>query len=52
MRVADRDGERVGRISTLRLRCRQQHADHHLHLLLAGMAGADTDFLIRFAGYS
>ena len=40
MRVADRNGERVGRIGCVGKTTRQQDAHHHFDLLLAGMAGA------------
>ena len=45
MRVADRDGERVGGVFRLRIGFRQQHADHHADLRLLAVAGADDRLL-------
>ena len=45
MRVRHRDGERVGGIVGSRVGLRQQHADHHAHLRLVAVAGADDALL-------
>ena len=45
MRVADRDGQRVGGVLALRIGLRQQHADHHADLRLLAVAGADHGLL-------
>ena len=50
MRVGDRDGERVGGVLGLRLGLRQQHADHHAHLRLLAVAGADNALLHDVGG--
>ena len=45
MRVRDRDGERIGGIVRGRIGLGQQHADHHAHLRLVAVAGADDRLL-------
>jgi len=50
MRMADRDGQRVGRVGGGDRAARQQPAHHHLHLLLVGMAGPDHRFLDEIGG--
>ena len=50
MRVADGDGQRVGRVGALEVGGGQQGLDHQLHLALFGMAGADDGFLDQVGG--
>ena len=45
VRVRHRDGERVGGIVRSRIGFGQQHADHHPHLRLVAVTGADDAFL-------
>ena len=45
MRVRHRDGERVGGIVRRRVGLGQEHPDHHPHLRLVAVAGADDAFL-------
>ena len=43
--MADGDRQGIGGVGRLGQTTGQQHADHHLDLLLVGMAGADHRFL-------
>jgi aryl-alcohol dehydrogenase-like predicted oxidoreductase len=43
--MGDGRSQRIGRIGLIAARRRQQHLDHGLHLLLAGMADTDHAFL-------
>ena len=45
MRMRHGDGERVGGVVRRRVGLGQQHADHHPHLRLVAVAGADDAFL-------
>ena len=45
MGMGDGRGQRIGGIGLFAARRRQEHADHGLHLFLAGMADADHAFL-------
>ena len=45
MRMRHRDGQRIGGIIGRRIGLGQQHADHHAHLRLVAVAGADDAFL-------
>ena len=45
MRMADGDGQRIGRVVAVEGGARQQHADHRPDLLLLGVAGADDRLL-------
>ena len=45
MGVADRDGQRIGAVGGFKVRSGQQRADHHLHLFLGRVAGADNGLL-------